>query len=190
MNTESPRVALTTEGRHNGGWSAMHPQSTTPQLTTEQRFWQYVPEADYDECWLWTGALRRGYGRFYDGQHMVEAHRFSYELHFGPIPNGLCACHTCDVLYPVGDITNRRCVNPTHLFLGTKAENMADLAAKGRHQRRDMSKVAKLTEGQVRTIRATPRGNGVSDILAARYGVSRNTIRSVWARQSWRHLTD
>lgn len=92
-----------------------------------ERFWTKV--AKTESCWLWTGKQGNGYGQLRTGgkgSKQIGAHRLSYIIHFGPIPDGLFVCHNC----PGGD--NRLCVNPTHLFLGTHEQNMADMVAKGR----------------------------------------------------------
>lgn len=97
--------------------------------TTEEKFWPRIRKTE--GCWLWTGpGDRRGYGQFFpkQGIHLI-AHRYSWELVNGPVPEGLFVCHHCDT---------PPCVRPDHLFLGTPKDNHDDMVRKGRHARGPM----------------------------------------------------
>ena len=131
-------------------------------------------------CWEWTGAKHyKGYGFISEGGRNTLAHRLSFKLHRGPIPHGMLVCHSCD---------NRCCVNPDHLFIGTNADNMADMVAKGRQQKVKGSDHgrARLTENDVIAVRESV-GIRRRD-LAKKLGVSRSTIDDIFLRRSWKHL--
>ena len=134
-----------------------------------KRFWDKVDKRGPDECWNWTAALDTpGYGQFRCGRKS-GAHRFSYELHNGPIPKGMVVMHTCD---------NRACVNPAHLRAGTVAENNADRDAKGRNadvrgERNPMFRISATTVTKAKAL----RDNGYSyQRIADTLGVSRAQI--------------
>lgn len=109
-----------------------------PPKPLEERFWAKVNKTA--TCWLWTGAkAKNGYGLIQEGGRGLipfYAHRYSYELNVGPIPEGLFVLHNC----PGGD--NRLCVNPAHLRPGTHAENMYDASVKGRMRGRPSPSLA------------------------------------------------
>lgn len=140
-----------------------------------ERFWSKVKETD--SCWLWTVATSHGYGRFWvSGNKMITAHRFSWECHYGSVPEGLCVLHKCDV---------KACVNPQHLFLGTQADNMADMVEKGRSLVGVRNSNAKLTPDIIVLIRAA---TGSMDRIAERFDVCQRTICQIRNRKTWRHV--
>lgn len=152
------------------------------------RFWSKVRKsAQADGCWLWMGSRGgssgNSYGVFWGGYELgtLYAHRVAYELQNGPIPAGLAVCHRCD---------NRLCMRGDHLFLGTLADNFADMRAKGRQARGESHHGAKLTEISAREIRARYAAGGVSQAALAReYGVNFRTIHLLVKGEIWRHLT-
>lgn len=134
-------------------------------------------------CWIWMNATRwNGYGVFNDGENIRPAHRVSFELAHGiPVPRQIDVCHKCD---------NRVCVNPDHLFLGSRKANMADCIEKGRFSyvpvlRGEDSPNSKLTESQVHAIRSDTRSQRA---IARAYGVDKGTIACIIKRKTWRHI--
>lgn len=154
------------------------PPVTSYDSTTLARFWAKVDKSG--DCWLWTASTAVGYGQFFPARRtMVYAHRLSYELAFGPIPEGLQVCHTCD---------NRRCVNPAHFFLGTHKDNADDRERKGRSPRGAARPNAKLDEAKVRAIRARVAVGERQAALAREYGVAAGTIQRIIERRSWKFV--
>jgi hypothetical protein len=153
-----------------------------PRRPTIDKFWSRVAKGADDECWFWTGTLVRGYGHITEKRgQWVYAHRFSYELAYGPIPDGLFVCHNC----PGGDARN--CVNPAHLWLGSPADNIRDMDAKGRRAHGERAGGAKLTDEKVRAIRQRYAAGGVTHRgLAKEYGVSQSLIQGIVLGKTWR----
>jgi len=147
---------------------------------TVDRFWAKVDRRGPDECWPWMGAKwQSGYGIVRIEERRFRVHRVAYALAKGLIPDGLHVLHLCD---------NPPCCNPAHLFLGTHAENMADMGAKGRQRgpAGENHHRAKLTVADVHTIREwAPAGWSQRD-LADAFGVSRTIIGRVLRRQIWK----
>ena len=140
---------------------------------------RYIPEPN-SGCWIWLGKLSAyGYGLIpANGNRKTKellAHRVSVELSGRTIPPKHCACHKCDT---------PSCVNPDHLFIGTKAQNSQDMAHKGRSTKAERNPQSKLTLDQVLAIRAdiaTP-----ATVLATQYGVTQWTIRNYRSRRTWK----
>jgi hypothetical protein len=170
------------------------PRQYTPKDI--ERFWSKVDTSG--ECWEWTAGCVAGYGRININTNGINkevgAHRVSYELHYGTIPEGLLVCHHCD---------NPRCVRPDHLFLGTPADNSKDAARKGRmlagdrhpsrlrpetRPRGENNTNAKLTDEKVRAIRERHSAGVYIKALAREYGVDKKAIQNIVRRITWRHV--
>lgn len=122
-------------------------------------------------CWEWQGAKHSfGYGVMMRQRKRLSLHRLSHELWVGPIPKGMVVRHKCD---------NPCCVNPNHLIYGTQADNMADVAERGRHGAK------KMTAEQVAEIRASAEPTSV---LAERYGVGVMSINRARRGATWAHI--
>lgn len=146
--------------------------------SASERFWANVKKTD-GGCWLWAGGLARGtgYGSFWVSGENQGTHRFSWEFHHGPIPAGLCVCHKCDV---------RLCVNPDHLFLGTKADNTRDMLQKQRGISGERHPLSKLTAEQVAVIRQRWANGEHQNHLAQEFGVSASMVFSIVHRHRWK----
>lgn len=148
------------------------------------RFQALYTENKTNGCFEWNGFItRHGYGQFtVSTKRKAEAaHRVSYELFVGAIPQGLFVLHACD---------NRKCVNPAHLSVGTASDNMRDMVAKGRGNNAvgERNKGALLTKTQVITIRAVRMFFNSNQEIADIYGVGRRCIDRIIKGELWKHL--
>lgn len=148
-----------------------------------ERLWSHVRVAEGDACWEWQGWRNvQGYGKVRVGKRARRAHRVVYEDAYGPIPAGLCVLHRCD---------NPSCVRPDHLFLGTRVDNGADMARKGRQAKGKENGRSKLTMEQVIELRRRYRaGEGSQRALAREFGMSRSATQQALLGQTWAWLED
>lgn len=152
-------------------------------MTVEERLWHRVDQSG--DCWEWFGARNFGYGYMSVDGRKTKTHRLSWEFANGPIPDGLCVLHTCD---------NPPCCNPDHLFLGTQADNMADMCNKNRgdtyKKKGENHSGAKLHDGDVRIIRTLVELGVKRSFVADFFDISGPTVCQIVNRKSWRHLPE
>lgn len=161
-------------------------------MKLSERFWSKVKKSN--GCWEWQACISTaGYGKIgYKGKS-IEAHRISYELSFGEIPNGMSICHSCD---------NRKCVRPDHLFVGSHRENMMDAKAKGRMVHGDSHWMVKYPELRMRGS-SHPKSRLIEEevslirllslvhnqkFLAKQFNVSEPTISEIVTNKRWKHV--
>lgn len=126
----------------------------------------------------WNG---RGYGNIWDKGCTRSAHVVSYEVHTGPVPEGLYVLHSCD---------NKWCINPEHLFVGTQQDNIDDMVSKGRDGfAGEKNGKAILNEEKVRQIKNLLRDSGLScRTIGERFGVSGPAIMQIKHGRNWGHI--
>jgi hypothetical protein len=151
--------------------------ASRPRRALAERFWPKVEKTG--GCWLWVGYRNAsGYGQLRGDARAVLAHRASWEMANGPIPDGLHVLHHCDT---------PACVNPAHLYLGDDAANHVDMVVRGRSTRRERNPQARLTQAQVDAIRAAWAQGGITQTaLGRRFGVSGACVCLIVNRQRWR----
>jgi len=152
----------------------------TRPFTDAARFYTYVDKRGPDECWTWTGTVKKhGYGQFWFNGKPDRAHRVSYTLSNGEIPAGLLIRHACD---------NKLCVNPTHLLTGTVKDNAQDAVERDLRPRGERVGTAKLTAAQVSEIRERRERGETYMSLARRFGVSHGAIYWILIGRTWAGL--
>lgn len=145
----------------------------------EERFWLFVNKETGNDCWEWIGSLVWGYGQIKINKKMIKGHRFSYELHHGPIPEGMVVMHSCD---------NRKCVNPLHLSIGTPAQNNKDKVDKNRQAKGSAHAASKLNEEQVKEIREKLILGLTQRAIAKEYKVSQKCVCNINTGKNWTHV--
>lgn len=152
----------------------------------EDRYWEKVDaSAGPIACWPWLAYRSpKGYGmlaRSSEGKSPIAASRLAWEFTVGPIPKGMLVCHVCD---------NPSCCNPLHLFLGTPADNMADMIRKGRQNpaRGEASGTAKLSNDDVRSIRRLLASGLPQYEIAAKFGVHSTQVCRINTGERWSHV--
>jgi HNH endonuclease len=165
--------------------------------SAEERFWEKVARRGADDCWEWKATRSpANYGRFYINGRYEQASRVAWTLANGEIPSGLWVLHKCD---------NPPCVNPNHLFLGDRRDNMIDCSTKRRNGAHlyperyrgcaqktlgEQNGQSKLSANQVREIRRMRREEGLLHReIAAKFGVTGTTVAGILSGKYWRHVS-
>ena len=135
-----------------------------------------------DGCWDWKKSIKKKYASIKYENRQTSAHRISWLLHFGEIPEGLFVCHKCD---------NARCTNPTHLFLGIARENVLDMINKDRHKNRPFGenhKNSKLTEIKVKEIKKLINLGVPMSRISKDFNISQGSLIAIKNNITWKHV--
>lgn len=159
------------------------------KIPIEERFWKKVIKKTTFECWEWNAAKNpNGYGLIGLGSKkdgLIKAHRASWIIKFGNIPNNMCVLHKCD---------NPKCVNPEHLFLGNQLDNVCDCISKKRHSQPpvrfgEKNNKSKLSKADVIEIKKIFNSSNISQRkFAKKYNVSHGTIGAILRNKTWKEV--
>lgn len=158
-------------------------------MSEHDRFFSKIRPGLEGQCWEWAGShMPNGYTSFQLDRttigrgKTVLGHRYMYEYVYGPMPEGMCVCHRCD---------NRGCVNPTHMFMGTRKDNAHDAVRKGRNSRGSVNGMSILTESDIPRLRTliTTGPRGTQRRLAREHGISESSMSQMIHGKTWRHVT-
>jgi hypothetical protein len=139
---------------------------------------------DESGCWIWIASCAgQGYGQIKlpGERRQIYAHRLSYLIHKGELPDGKQICHTCD---------NPKCVNPDHLFVGTSQDNHNDMTKKKRHTYGEKSATAKATTKDVLQMKAMIQAGVPQTKIASLFGLHQSTISKINRAERWKHLAE
>jgi hypothetical protein len=144
----------------------------TRKRNNAEDFFKSISKNPNNDCWEWNKYINnKGYGTFCINKQHIPSHRYSYEIFIGD-PSGFEVCHKCD---------NPKCVNPSHLFLGTHSDNMRDRSLKGRGN-------DKLTPQKVIEIRNMYEQGIETSAIAKIYSMNRRSIRSIRTKETWSYV--
>lgn len=175
-------------GRQGQRFCSTRCRYNAPRPPVSVRLMKHRIVVDATGCWEWSGARSKaGYGQLRINNTVVYAHRAAYEAFIGAIPEGLFVCHHCD---------NPACFNPAHLFVGTQADNLRDMARKGRGQGRcgvgknrgQRNGSSKLTPDDVRRIRQLAADGVTNRDVAAMFGISASAVSLIKHHHRWGHV--